>query len=137
MQVKPCVCDVGLTRIIKQPVPYDKNSCLMAFLFTDMHILVGNARNKSFICFKKHLPITVYDIIDILSTGLPRKKWLHLKKCLILTKPCYIKLFDTFLKRFFTSRIKKSKFFWGNFPFTASFSTFRWTVWQHLSSSNR
>ena len=46
----------------------------MVFLFTDMHILVGNARNKSFICFKKHLPITVYDIIDNLSTGLPRKK---------------------------------------------------------------
>ena len=46
----------------------------MVFLFTDMHILVGNARNKSFICFKKHLPITVYDIIDILSTDLPRKK---------------------------------------------------------------
>ena len=36
---------------------------------------------------------------------------MHLKKCLILTKPCYIKLFDTFLKRFFTSRIKKANFF--------------------------
>ena len=88
----------------------------MAFLFTDMHILVGNARNKSFICFKKHLPITVYGIIDILSTGLPRKKWLHLKKCLILIKPCYIKLFDTFLKRFFTSRIKKQQIFLRKFP---------------------
>ena len=52
----------------------------MVFLFTDMHIMVGNARNKSFICFKKHLPITVYDIIDILSTGLSRKKMIAFKK---------------------------------------------------------
>lgn len=89
----------------------------MVFLFTDMHILVGNARNKSFICFKKHLPITVYDIIDILSTSLHRKKWLHLKKCLFLIKACYINVSNVFLMTFFLSRFKKSNFSREFLPF--------------------